>query len=69
MKTGPDALGIAENESRSAKHEKWTPTSVPPKMSPGAQNIKTGPDALGTAKNMSGSGKHENSIRGPRYNR
>jgi hypothetical protein len=35
-------------------------TSVPPKMSPGAQNMKTGPDALGTAENESGSVKHEN---------
>jgi hypothetical protein len=34
--------------------------SVPPKMSPGAQNMKTDPDALGTAENESGSTKHEN---------
>jgi hypothetical protein len=31
--------------------------SVPPKTSPGAQNMKTGSDALGTAENESGSAK------------
>jgi hypothetical protein len=62
MKTGLGALGTAENESWSAKHEndnghaKRDPThSLPPKMSPGAQNLKTGPDAHGTTENESGS--------------
>jgi hypothetical protein len=89
MKTGPDALYSAENESGSAKHEngtgclryhqiraregkirKWDPTpSVPPKMSPGAQNRKTGPDAPGTAENEYGSAKQENQIGRPWYRR
>jgi hypothetical protein len=47
MKTGPDAVGTAENESGSAKHENGT-----------AQNLKMGPDALGTVKNGSGSAKY-----------
>jgi hypothetical protein len=34
----------------------------PPKMSPGAQNVKTGRDALGTAENEFGSAKYENWI-------
>jgi hypothetical protein len=54
MKPGSDALGTFKNESKSAKHENWTQPSVPPKMSPRAQNIKTGPDALGTAQNEFG---------------
>jgi hypothetical protein len=29
-------------------------SSFPPKMSPGAQNMKTGPDTLGTAKQENG---------------
>jgi hypothetical protein len=45
-----------------------TPT-VPPKMSPGAQNMKTGPCALGTAENESGCAKHENWTRRPLYSR
>jgi hypothetical protein len=89
MKTGPEALGIAENESGSAKYEKGTRRtryrrkrvrvsktrkrdqthSVPPKMSPGAQNIKTGTDALSTAENESGRAKHENGIRRTRHRR
>jgi hypothetical protein len=49
VKTGPDAT--AENES-DTQNMKMDPTpSVPPKMSPGAQNLNTGPDDLGTAKN------------------
>jgi hypothetical protein len=36
------------------KSKRDTTPSVPPKMSPGAQNMKTGPDALGTAENKSG---------------
>jgi hypothetical protein len=42
---------------------------VPPKTSPGAQNMKKGPNALDTAENMAGSGKHENGIERPRYRR
>jgi hypothetical protein len=33
---------------------------VPPKMSPGAHNMKTGLDAPDTAENESESAKHEN---------
>jgi hypothetical protein len=83
MKTGPDAIGTAQNGYESAKHEngkrrrryrkKWvrerkarkrdsTP-SVPPKMCPGAQNIKSGSDALAIVENESGSAKHENGTR------
>jgi hypothetical protein len=89
MKTEPDAIGTAEKESGSAKHENGTrgpryrrkrvrarktrkrdtTPSVPPKMIPGAQNMKTEPDAIGTAENESGSAKHENGTRGPRYRR
>jgi hypothetical protein len=73
MKTGPDVLEIAENESGraldtaenksgSAKHEKCdpTPSMIPPKMSLGAQNKKTGPDALSTDENEYGREKHDN---------
>jgi hypothetical protein len=64
MKTGLEALGTAENDSGSTKHEigpgrDRTP-SILSKMSSGAQNMKTGPDALGTAENESESGKYEN---------
>jgi hypothetical protein len=69
MKTGPDAIGTAENESGRAKHENGTRRPRAPKMSPGAQNMKTGPDALGTAKNESGNAKHENGTQRPRYRR
>jgi hypothetical protein len=52
------------------KASKRDPTpSVPPKMSPGAQNMKKGPDALDTAENESGSAKDENGTRRPRYRR
>jgi hypothetical protein len=44
-------------------------TSVPPKMSPGAQNMKSGPDDLGTAENEFGSAKYENGTQRPRYRR
>jgi hypothetical protein len=40
--------------------------SVPPTMTPGAQNMKTGHDALGTAENESGRANHENGSRRPR---
>jgi hypothetical protein len=89
MKTGPDALGTAENVSGSAKYEKgiWCPRyrwkwirerktlerdpapTVPPKMSSGAQNMKTRPGSLGTAEKMSGSAKHENATWRPWYRR
>jgi hypothetical protein len=65
MKTGPDALGTAENESGLAKRDP-TP-SILPKMSPGAQNMKTGPDTLDAAENESGSIKNENGTRRPQY--
>jgi hypothetical protein len=64
MKTGPDTVGTAENGAGSAKHEKQNPTtSIPPKTSPGAQNMKTEPDALGTAETESESAKYENGTR------
>jgi hypothetical protein len=79
MKTGPDTLAFAENESGSSKHEygtrrsrnrrntvgarkirKLEPTpSVPPKTSPGVENMKTGWDALGTAEKESVRAKHQ----------
>jgi hypothetical protein len=59
MKTGTDTLRTAENVSGRAKHESGT-GPVPPKMSPGKQNMKIGPDALGTYENESGCAKHEN---------
>jgi hypothetical protein len=68
MKTGRDALDTAEYESERAKHENryWTPP-IPPKTSPGAQNMKTGSDALGTAENEFVSAKQEKGSRRPRY--
>jgi hypothetical protein len=60
MKTGLDAQCTVENKSESSKHENSNPTpTVPPKTSPGVQNMKTGPDALGTAENESGCTKNE----------
>jgi hypothetical protein len=50
------------------KTRKSDPTPpVPPKTSPGAQNMKTRLDALGTAENDYGCAKHENRTRHPRY--
>jgi hypothetical protein len=70
MKTGPDALGTAENESGRAKQENGYATPpVTPKTSPGAQNKKTTPDAFCTAENESRSAKHENGTRRHRYRR
>jgi hypothetical protein len=74
MKTGPDALGTAENESGVAKDENGTRRlrylrkrvrkqnmkTGRPKTSLCAQEMKTGHDALGTPENESGSIKHEN---------
>jgi hypothetical protein len=55
MKTGPDALGIAENEFGRAKHEKGDlMPKVPPKTCLGAQNLKMRPNALGTDENDPG---------------
>jgi hypothetical protein len=54
-------------ESKTCKRDP-TP-SVPPKTSPGAQNMKTGPYALGTAENKSGSAKHENGTPRLQYRR
>jgi hypothetical protein len=59
MKTGPDALGTAENESGSAKTGKRDSTPwLEPKISPGAQNMKTRRNALGYNEY-----KHENGTR------
>jgi hypothetical protein len=60
MKTGADAVSIAENEFRCAKHEQNPTPSVPPKTSPGAPNMKTEADAHSTAESESLSAKHEN---------
>jgi hypothetical protein len=43
--------------------------SVPPKMSPSAQNMKTGRGALGNAENEFASAKLENGSQRPRYRR
>jgi hypothetical protein len=58
MKTGPDAVGTAENEFKCAKHVQEPTPSVPSKMSPGAKNMKTGPDVLGITENEYGHAKH-----------
>jgi hypothetical protein len=80
--TGPDALGTAEKESGSAKHENGTrrpphyrkhfrerTPMVPTKTIMGTQNIKMVPNAIQNAVNVSGSEKHENGTRRPRYRR
>jgi hypothetical protein len=41
--------------------------TIPPKMSPGVQNMKTGYDTIDTTENMSGSAKHENESRRPSH--
>jgi hypothetical protein len=48
------------NESESAKHEIGPASSIPPKMSQRAQNMKTGKDVLDTVENGSGNTKLEN---------
>jgi hypothetical protein len=59
MKTGPEALGTAENESGCAIHENETQRPwILRKWE--AQNMKTGLGVLGTAENGSGRTKHEN---------
>jgi hypothetical protein len=60
MKTGPDALGTAKNESWSAKNENRTRRPRYCRKLVNAQNMKTVPDALGTVEKESGSAKHEN---------
>jgi hypothetical protein len=52
MKTGLDTIGNTENEFGRRKRDQMP--SVPPKMSPSAQNMKTGLDAHGTPKMSSG---------------
>jgi hypothetical protein len=74
--------GSAKHEKGSWRpryHRKWVrelktwkrnPTpSEPPKMRPGAQNMKTGSDALRTVKNVFGSANHRNGTRRRRYHR
>jgi hypothetical protein len=69
-----------ENETRRPRYRwKWVPErktwkleltpTVPPKTSPGAQNLKTRTNALGIAKNVSGSAELENETRRRRYSR
>jgi hypothetical protein len=55
VKTGPDALSIAENESGRAKLENGTgrPWNSQ-KMSPGSQNKKTGPTPSEPPKMIAG---------------
>jgi hypothetical protein len=68
MKTGPDALGTAENESMSANQENMTQrASYRQKRVRKCKTSKTGPDALGTAENEYGGAKHVNGSRRPRY--
>jgi hypothetical protein len=70
MKKGPYALGTAENESGSKKHENGTRRPrYRRKRVREQENMKTGPDALGTAKNEFGSTTHRNGTRLPRYRR
>jgi rRNA processing protein Gar1 len=57
VKTGRDALGTAENEYGSAKHENES------------GRAKRVSDALYTAENEFGRSKHENGTRRPRYRR
>jgi hypothetical protein len=61
MKTGPDALGIDENECGRAKHENGTRhPRYRRKRSPVAQNMKKELVALATAENEFGRAEHEN---------
>jgi hypothetical protein len=60
MKSEPDALDIAKNESRGAKHEKLAQRLGTTGNESVAQNINKGLVALGTAKNESGSAKNGN---------
>jgi hypothetical protein len=65
MKKGPDAAGIAEKGSGSAKHDNGTQR----KICPGSQNMKTRLDERGTNENGSGSAKYENGTQRLRYRR
>jgi hypothetical protein len=59
MKTGPDALGTAKNESGSAKREKRTRRPrYPQKHVRERKKFKTVSHDLGTAENESGREKH-----------
>jgi hypothetical protein len=70
MKTGPDALRIAENVSLSARDENGTRRRrYRRKLVRALKNMKTGPDAPGIAENESRSAQHENGTRRPRYHR
>jgi hypothetical protein len=67
MKTGPDVLNTAENESVSAKYKNGTQRPrYHPKTSSGAQNRKMGVDAHDTAENKYVCAKLENGTRRPR---
>jgi hypothetical protein len=59
MKTGPEALGTAENEYENAKHENGTDTLEPPKMSPRAKH-ENGTRRPPHRRKLSESVKHEN---------
>jgi hypothetical protein len=60
MKTGPNAHGTAENDSRSVKHENETRRPrYRRKTCPGGQNMKKRHVAPGTAENESGRAKHK----------
>jgi hypothetical protein len=69
MKSGPDALGTAENEYGDAKHENGPDTLCTAENGPRSEIMKTGPDAVDTAENEFGRAKQENGSRRPRYRR
>jgi hypothetical protein len=57
-KNGTQCPRYCRKQVRANKIWKWDSThAVPPKMTPGAQNVKTGPSTLGTAENESGHSK------------
>jgi hypothetical protein len=62
MKTGPDAVGTAENLSERTKYENGTKRPRYNRKLVFAQNMKTGTGALGTAGNESERVKYENRI-------
>jgi hypothetical protein len=68
-KTGPDALGTAENEFGAQNMKTGFDDLYTTENEFGAQNMKTGPDAIGTVGNESGSVKYENETRHPRFRR
>jgi hypothetical protein len=69
IKTGPDVLGIAENESGRENMKTGPHASVPQKTRTGAQNMKTGTESHDTAENESELANYENETRRPRYRR